>query len=404
MFIIQLLGTIKKKTNMKELFPGYSRKTESEIKDIWESGIIVFDANVLLNLYRYSNETKDTILHLISKFSKQIFLPYQSALEYNRNRYEVIAEQEKAYKEFLGKITQIQKDLQTTNKPPFLSKKVDENLNTVFGKVNSEVELSIKKYCDYLKEDPIYDELTNLFEGKISEKYSPEKLEEIYKDGESRYKQKIPPGYEDEKTKKDYRKYGDLVLWFQIIDIAKTQKKNVILITNERKVDWWWKIKDGRNMGPRQELVEEIYESANVSFHMYSSEKFLSYGQTLLKEQVNKQALDEIIAMKKAEIKEAQIHKQNRLKKLEFIKNEIGNYQEQLDELNYVINNMDNDLDNYSQQNISRYYEGEEMDKELPEHYKVMMKHKKEIESEREMIHSRLKKIKYNYINYKRNI
>lgn len=88
---------------MKELFPGYSRKTESEIKDIWESGIIVFDANVLLNLYRYSNETKDTILHLISKFSKQIFLPYQSALEYNRNRYEVIAEQEKAYKEFLGK-------------------------------------------------------------------------------------------------------------------------------------------------------------------------------------------------------------------------------------------------------------------------------------------------------------
>jgi len=389
---------------MKELFPGYSRKTESEIKDIWESGIIVFDANVLLNLYRYSNETKDTILHLISKFSKQIFLPYQSALEYNRNRYEVIAEQEKAYKEFLGKITQIQKDLQTTNKPPFLSKKVDENLNTVFGKVNSEVELSIKKYCDYLKEDPIYDELTNLFEGKISEKYSPEKLEEIYKDGESRYKQKIPPGYEDEKTKKDYRKYGDLVLWFQIIDIAKTQKKNVILITNERKVDWWWKIKDGRNMGPRQELVEEIYESANVSFHMYSSEKFLSYGQTLLKEQVNKQALDEIIAMKKAEIKEAQIHKQNRLKKLEFIKNEIGNYQEQLDELNYVINNMDNDLDNYSQQNISRYYEGEEMDKELPEHYKVMMKHKKEIESEREMIHSRLKKIKYNYINYKRNI
>lgn len=255
-----------------------------------------------------------------------------------------------------------------------------------------------------MKEDPIYDELTNLFEGKISEKYSPEKLEEIYKDGESRYKQRIPPGYEDEKTKKDYRKYGDLVLWFQIIDIAKTQKKNVILITNERKVDWWWKIKDGRNMGPRQELVEEIYESANVDFHMYSSEKFLSYGQTFLKEQVNRQALDEIIAMKKAEIKEAQIHKKNQLKKLDFIKNEIGNYQEQLEELNYVINNMDNDLDNYSQQNISRYYEGEEMDKELPEHYKVMMEHKKEMESEREMIHSRLKKLKHSYINYKRNI
>ncbi len=391
---------------MKELFPGYSRKTESDIKNIWKSGIIAFDANVLLNLYRYSNETKNTILHLISKFSKQIFLPYQSALEYNRNRYEVIAEQEKAYKEFLGKITQIQKDLQTTNKPPFLSQKVDEDLNTVFEKVNSEVEVSIKKYCDYLKEDPVYDEISNLFKGKISEKYNQEKLEEVFKEGESRYKNKIPPGYEDEKTKKDNRKYGDLVLWNQIIDIAKTQKKNVILITDERKIDWWWKIKDGRNMGPRQELVEEIYEKSGMEFHMYSSEKFLSYGQTFLKEQINKQALNEIMAMKKAEmeeIKKIEIHKKNRLKKLKFIKNEIVNSQEQLDELNYVIRNMDNDLDNYSQQNIAKYYEGEEMDKEIPEHYRIMMEHKKEMETEREMLQKRLSKLKHNYINYKRN-
>ncbi|MDN3594317.1 PIN domain-containing protein [Zunongwangia endophytica] len=391
---------------MKELFPGYSRKTESDIKNIWKSGIIAFDANVLLNLYRYSNETKNTILHLISKFSQQIFLPYQSALEYNRNRYEVIAEQEKAYKEFLGKITQIQKDLQTTNKPPFLSQKVDEDLNTVFENVNSEVEVSIKKYCDYLKEDPVYDEISNLFKGKISEKYNQEKLEEVFKEGESRYKNKIPPGYEDEKTKKDNRKYGDLVLWNQIIDIAKTQKKNVILITDERKIDWWWKIKDGRNMGPRQELVEEIYEKSGMEFHMYSSEKFLSYGQTFLKEQINKQALNEIMAMKKAEmeeIKKIEIHKKNRLKKLNFIKNEIVNSQEQLDELNYVIRNMDDDLDNYSQQNIAKYYEGEKMDKEIPEHYRIMMEHKKEMETEREMLQKRLSKLKHNYINYKRN-
>ncbi len=92
---------------MKELFPGYYRKTEDDIKRIWEHGIIMFDTNVLLNLYRYSESTQNTILELIMRFSNQIYLPHQAALEYNRNRYEVIAEQEKAYNEFLEKISQI---------------------------------------------------------------------------------------------------------------------------------------------------------------------------------------------------------------------------------------------------------------------------------------------------------
>ena len=72
---------------MKELFSGYYRKTEDDIKKIWEHGIIMFDTNVLLNLYRYSESTQNTILELIKRFSNQIYLPHQAALEYNRNRY-----------------------------------------------------------------------------------------------------------------------------------------------------------------------------------------------------------------------------------------------------------------------------------------------------------------------------
>lgn len=289
---------------MKNLFPGYYKKTDSELKKIWETGTIFFDTNVILNLYRYSDTTRETILDLINKFSSQIYLPHQAALEYNRNRYEVIAEQEKAYKEFQEKISQIQKDLQSTNKPPFLSKNVDRDLNIVFEKVNTEVQDSIKKYCEYLKDDPIYNTISTLFKNKITNCFSEEELSKIYKNGEERYKLKIPPGFEDEKTKEGNRKYGDLILWKQIIEKAKELKKDVILITDERKIDWWWKIKDGRNMGPRQELVEEIKLEGNVDFHMYSSERFISYGQTLLKEQINQQAINEIQAMRKAELEE----------------------------------------------------------------------------------------------------
>jgi len=289
---------------MKDTFPGYSRKTENEIKKIWQDGIIVFDTNVLLNLYRYSKATRETLVDLITKFKDKIWLPHQAALEYNKNRYEVISDQEKAYKEFIEKVVQIQKDLQSTSKPPFLSELVHKELNAVFDKVNSEVEESINKYCDYLKEDPIYSELSALFENRITEPFDDKKLEGIFKEGEERYKKKVPPGYEDEKSKEGNRKYGDLVLWKQVLEKAKELSKPVLLITDERKTDWWWKIKDGRNMGPRHELVAEMYQHAKVDFHMYSSERFLSYGQSFLKEQINEQALKEIQAMKKAEMEE----------------------------------------------------------------------------------------------------
>lgn len=289
---------------MKKTFPGYCRKSEKEIKSLWDNGVICFDANVLLNLYRYSNDTRDAILDLITKFENKIWLPHQAALEYNRNRYEVIADQEKAYNDFVNKIDQIQEDLKSTSKPPFLSEKVHISLNQIFVKVNKEVEESINKYYNYLKDDPIYDRLIKLFENKISKPFDDEKLQNIYKEGEERYQKKIPPGYEDEKNKQGERKYGDLVLWKQIIELANEKKTPIILITDERKVDWWWKIKDGRNMGPRQELIEEIKKEADVDFHMYSSEKFLSYGLSYLEERINKKALGEIKEMKRAEMEE----------------------------------------------------------------------------------------------------
>lgn len=264
-------------------------------------------------------------------------------MEYNRNRYEVIAEQEKAYHDFLEKISQIQKDLQSSSKPPFLTPAVDKDLNRAFTKVSEEVEGSIQKYCDYLKEDPIYDNLSQLFQGRITDHFDDEKLKAIYKEGEERFKSKIPPRFEDEKTKESDRKYGDLVLWKEVIELAKELKKDVILVTDERKADWWWKLRDGRNMGARQELVAEIKKEADVAFHMYSSERFLRYGQTFLQEQINQQALEEIQAMKKAEMEEMdriksikdyiEIRELSTIRELELLKKRINEVNNQIQKL-----------------------------------------------------------------------
>lgn len=44
--------------SMIELFKGYTNYSEDEYKRIWESAIIVVDTNILLNFYRYSEDTK----------------------------------------------------------------------------------------------------------------------------------------------------------------------------------------------------------------------------------------------------------------------------------------------------------------------------------------------------------
>ena len=377
---------------MKETFPGYRRKTDDEIKDIWKDGIIVFDTNVLLNLYRYSKSTRETIISLIGKLKHKIWLPHQAALEYNKNRYEVIADQEKTYKEFTDKIIQIQKDLQSTNKPPFLSEKVNEELNGIFEKVNLEVKESIKKFCEYLKHDPIYSELTNIFEGRITEKYDDNRLEEIYREGEERYKDKVPPGYEDEKNKAGNTKYGDLVLWKQVLELAIKHSKSIILVTDERKSDWWWKIKDGRNMGPRHELIEEVNAVSGVDFHMYSSERFLTYGQSYLEEQINERAIKEIKAMKEAELELIRAKKIARIKEYESSlekKRRLKSIYISRDDLNDRLNYINSELE-LSKLRFSKSKDGEEYYNRLLGERRFIMRelkdlnesiHKNEVES-----------------------
>lgn len=50
---------------MRTLFPEYYHISEEKIKQIWSSGIIVLDTNLLLDFYRLLTSTsKDRLFHL----------------------------------------------------------------------------------------------------------------------------------------------------------------------------------------------------------------------------------------------------------------------------------------------------------------------------------------------------
>ncbi|MEQ9367742.1 MAG: PIN domain-containing protein [Coleofasciculus chthonoplastes F3-SA18-01] len=85
---------------MRDLFPGYYRPTsEEEFKKIWQEAIFSFDANILLNIYRYSSETKERLFEIIEHLKERIWIPHQVAYEYQKERLKVISQQSQPYDE-----------------------------------------------------------------------------------------------------------------------------------------------------------------------------------------------------------------------------------------------------------------------------------------------------------------
>lgn len=299
---------------MKKTFAGYYRPTKKEFFELWDGCLFVLDANVLLGLYRYTEETKNDLIGILKKIANRLWIPHQAALEYQRERMVVIVEQEDAYdktQKLLHKTqARLEKELSFLQRHPLIqTTKLLGNIGETFSKIEKELNKCKDEHPNLLQDDSVRDAITVLLEGKVGRPYSSEKLNEIYKEGKRRYENKIPPGYLDE-TKGDMRKYGDLVLWFQTIEMAQKRKIPVILVTDDRKKDWWLHFK-GKTIGPRPELVEEILSKTGMRFYMYQPAAFMQYAKEQLKQEVREQSIDEI--------RDVRLHDEKRVKTLQML-------------------------------------------------------------------------------------
>jgi hypothetical protein len=68
-------------------------------------------------------------------------------------------------------------------------------------------------------------------------------------------------------------------------------EKRIRLFYNQKE-DWWWK-SQGKVIGPRGELVEEMRQRAGVPFYVYQADRFLEQAGTFLNQEVSKEAIDE---------------------------------------------------------------------------------------------------------------
>ncbi len=310
---------------MRNLFPGFYDPTDEDTSKLWQDGIFVFDTNMLLHMYRYSPEARDRFFETLSLLKDRIWIPFQVAYEYQDRRLTVISEQIQAYDTAIklldATLTSLKAGLeQFKTRHAFIDPvALTEDITKAFANTKSKIQKAKHAHPDYKKKDPLRKKIDELFDGKVGEAFTKEKLEEKYKEAEIRFQRLIPPGLEDA-DKKGARKYGDVIIWFQLIDFAYSKKKPIIFVTDDEKKDWWLtgEVTKGP-LKPRPELVQEIFTETHVPFHMYQGYVFMEKAQEFLRLDEKPEVIQEIKDVSEEAVAETELLQEEKRRKVQTV-------------------------------------------------------------------------------------
>ncbi|TWG40983.1 hypothetical protein ATF69_0272 [Acidovorax delafieldii] len=302
---------------MKTHFFGYYPPTEAEYERLWKEGLVVVDTNVLLNLYRLPTTARDELFEVLNLLKERLWIPYQVALEFQRRRLTVIAAERKATEDALQTASDLVAELRRKVDTLQIDKRglgvQSQPLLDDLEKANSKLIDAIKEVhrsqLDISSSDSVRDRLDLLLRDRIGPGPTTQKeLDDLSAQGDDRFKEKIPPGFADADKDKNpneatfihdqlkyQRKFGDLILWRQVIEHVKASgAKCVLFVTADRKEDWWWR-EQGKTIGPHPELVREIIKQGNVELYwMYSSVQFVEHANKYSAATVSSQSVAEL--------------------------------------------------------------------------------------------------------------
>lgn len=268
--------------------------TEEREKTLWDEALVVLDTNSICAMYRMTKDTQKTMLEILEYLKDKLWIPGHVLYEYQKNRIEVIKEPiSKWYgnPDFFNNnyIQQLRNFVEKLEEqkyyhPYFEDKELDafkksiddvadsidyirQTVRDEFGKRKGEI-LALQNSDDILKE------ILTLPSGK---EFSYSEKIKIMEEGEWRYKQELPPGYMDSSDKHGIQKYGDLIIWKEILNKAKTDNCSVIFVTNDVKQDWYEEHEKKQNPNcPRHELLLEFKETTGKDIWLYTLDQFVA--------------------------------------------------------------------------------------------------------------------------------
>lgn len=299
---------------MREQFAAWYPPSPEQRREFITAGLVVLDANVLLDLYRMNTDAREDVLGLLRRLGDRLWIPHQVAQEFHRNRLNVIHDQEQILKKIRETISdsvhKLTESVNNVRDHPIINR---ESLASVitesFDHINSYLDtlcrepiLSIKTAMDA---DPVLDTVTTLLTGKVGPPYTRNEMPKIEADGRQRIKDERPPGYADAK-KDGNRALGDYILWRQVLDEANKRKLPTLMVTNDQKEDWYLRL-HGITIGPQPQLIDEMLEEAGVPFHAQTLARFISTASATLQSAVKETTVTEVSRLNEADRTAAQL-------------------------------------------------------------------------------------------------
>jgi hypothetical protein len=268
---------------MREAFLEHHKLSEAEFDDLWKQCTFALDANVLLNIYRYADATRGDLFRVLRHLGDRVWVPYQVAKEFYARRLGVIVEQRKQFDQLSAALAGALRAINDGRfvKSGFLKvSDLDALVRPGIEKAVERLTAERAKHPDLLDADPYLEELVGIIATGHGERGSDEQREKDLAEAAARLARDQPPGYLD-KDKPEPNRYGDVLIWFELLRLGETTKRPVVFVTDDNKEDWWL-IVEGKKLAPRPELRVEMRARAGVAFHLYNPVRLLeTVGNTL---------------------------------------------------------------------------------------------------------------------------
>lgn len=256
---------------------------------LWRDAVIVFDTSAIGTLYSLTQDARSKILNIFEHWKDRCWIPAHVLYEYGKNRNKFITnpiaeryQNPDFFKaDIIGKISDYVSKVKEPDFHPYLDsdaislieekgKVIEDALKSIKEEVKDQHLKRKNEIMSVRDNDSIEDAIDQMQHG---EPFTFNEILDIVGEGEMRYRNALPPGYKDVSTKDGMQRYGDLIIWKEILRYAAKEHKSVIYINDDQKADIYAELEPCYI--PRHELLREFRDATSCDFWMYPLKQFI---------------------------------------------------------------------------------------------------------------------------------
>lgn len=247
-----------------------------------DSTLLFLDTNIIIWLFRLNQDSYIEFSRLLKDLAERdmLIIPNWVIHEYNNL---ILSNSESLFYPYRKRIKTLVRQLDGFVDIALLkSDNANSKKNGYVNKINfidllkSEIESIKKKIQSVSPEDKFSNDKRKSFVEELfsiaKSSFDVSSISQHYEEFSFRYNHKIPPGFEDKS--KESNKYGDAIIWKEIIHNCKTEdKSNAVFLSLDMKIDWVYKpskiIMDGKTIYNNQKQIQ-------YSIHPWLASEFSS--------------------------------------------------------------------------------------------------------------------------------